>query len=189
MSPRRKFRPDEGSLLAVPTTTSPTTTSRRRWETPLVAMVAAVVAVAAITVSTLMLISHESHRRTEQKDREVLSYVTWFMTGFTTIDPYKANDYVDRILAQATGEFAKHFQETANETLLTIARAERTTGTVKSAGLERWNEDGTATVLVATDVTSKSPDEKQVFHNINRWTATAKQEGNQWKISNLLQVI
>jgi Mce-associated membrane protein len=38
-------------------------------------------------------------------------------------------------------------------------------------------------------VTSKSPDEKQVVENTNRWTATAKQEGSQWKISNLLQVI
>lgn len=185
MSPRRKFRPDEGSLLSAQTTPS----SRRRWELPLVAAVAALLMVAAMTVSTLMLISHESHRRAEQKNREVLSYVTWFMTGFTTIDPYHANDYVDRVLAQATGEFAKHFQETANETLLTIARAERTTGTILDSGVERWNDDGTATVLVATDVTSKSADEKQVFHNINRWTATAKQEGNQWKISSLLQVI
>jgi Mce-associated membrane protein len=188
MSPRRKFRPDEGPLLGAQAAPS---LPRRRWELPLVAAVAALLMVAAVTASTLMLISHESHRRAEQKDREVLSYVTWFMMGFTTIDPYHANDYVDRILAQATGEFAKHFQETANETLLTIARAERTTGTVLTdgAGVERWNDDGTATVLVATDVTSKSADEKQVLHNINRWTATAKQEGNQWKISSLQQVI
>lgn len=185
MSPRRRFRPNERPLLDAQTTPSP----RRRWKLPLVATVAVLLTVAAITATTLMLISHESHRRAAQKDRAVLSYVSWFMAGFTTIDPYHANDYVDRILAQGTGEFAKHFQETANETLLTIARAEPTTGTVVDSGVERWNDDGTATVLVATDVTSKSADEKQVFHNINRWTATAKQEGNQWKISSLQQVI
>jgi Mce-associated membrane protein len=42
---------------------------------------------------------------------------------------------------------------------------------------------------VATEVTSKSPDEKQVVETTNRWTATVTQEGKQWKISNLLQVI
>jgi len=60
---------------------------------------------------------------------------------------------------------------------------------VIGSGLERWNDDGSATVMVATEVTSKSPDEKQVVENTNRWTATVTQEGNQWKISNLVQVI
>jgi Mce-associated membrane protein len=186
MSPRRKFEPDENTLLIARPAPAP-----RRWrgEFPLVAAVAALLMVIAITVSTLMLISHESHHRAAQQDRAVLTYVTFFMTGFTTIDPYHANDYVDRILAQATGDFAKHFTETANETLLQIARAEPATGTVLGAGVERWNDDGSVNVLVATDVTSKSADEKQVFHNTNRWSATVTQEGNKWKISNLLQVI
>jgi Mce-associated membrane protein len=42
---------------------------------------------------------------------------------------------------------------------------------------------------VATEVTSKSPDDKQVFENTTRWMATATREGNQWKISNLLRVV
>jgi Mce-associated membrane protein len=185
MSPRRKFRPGEESLLVESTAPAP----QRRWEFPLVTATAAVVVAAAITASALMLMSHEDHHRTALRERAALSYVTWFMTGFTTIDPYHANDYVDRILGQATGDFAKHFQDTANETLLNIARAEPATGTVLGAGVDRWNDDGSVSVLVATDVTSKSGDEKQVFHNTNRWTATAKQEGNSWKISNLMQVI
>jgi len=92
-------------------------------------------------------------------------------------------------LGQATGDFAKQYRDKANAILLQIARAEPATGTVLGAGLERWNDDGSANVMVATQVTSKSPDEKQVFANTNRWTATATQEGNQWKISNLMQVI
>ena len=111
------------------------------------------------------------------------------MGQFTSIDPFHANDYITRIMAQATGDFAKQYQEKANEILLQVARAEPATGSVLGAGLERWNDDGSATVMVATDVTSKSPDEKQVFDNTNRWTATVTREGNQWKISNLLQVI
>src|SRR5947209_20617371 len=111
------------------------------------------------------------------------------MTQFTSIDPFHANDYVERVLAQATGDFAKQYQEKQNEILLQIARAEPATGTVLGAGVERWNDDGSVNVIVATAVTSKSSDEKQVVENTNSWSATATQEGKQWKISNLQQVI
>jgi Mce-associated membrane protein len=184
MSPRRKFQPGEESLLV-----ANTAQSQRRWGLPLAATVSALLMVAALAVSTLMLISHQSRERAAAKEREVLSYVRWFMVDFTSIDPYHANDYIDRIMAQATGDFAKQYHDKANEILLQVARAEPTTGAVLDAGVERWNDDGSANVLVATGVTSKSPDEKQVFENTTRWTATAKQEGSQWKISNLLQVI
>ncbi len=184
MSPRRKFEAGEGPLLVerpVP--------PRRSLALPLVGSIAAVLMAAAITVSTLMLISYESRERAASKDREVLSYVTGFMTQFTSIDPFHANDYVERVLAQATGPFAKQYHENANSILIQIARAEPATGTVLGAGVERWNDDGSVNVIVATAVTSKSADEKQVLENTNRWTATATQEGKQWKISNLQQVI
>jgi Mce-associated membrane protein len=184
MSPRRKFQPGEEPLLA-----SHPTTPRRRWAFPLATTIAAVLMAAAVTVSALILTSHESRERTASKERQVLSYVTGFMAEFTSIDPFHANDYVSRILAQATGDFAKQYREKANEILLQVARAEPATGTVLDAGVERWNDDGSVNVMVATAVTSKSPDEKQVIENANRWTATATQEGDQWKISNLLQVI
>ena len=184
MSPRRRIEPGEEPLWLeqqVP--------ARRSRVLPLAGTVAAVLMAAAITVSTLVLIAHESRERAASKDREVLSYVTGFMTQFTSIDPFHANDYVARIEAQATGDFAKKYQEKANEILLQIARAEPATGTVLGAGVERWNDDGSVNVMVATAVTSKTSDEKQVVENTNRWTATAIQEGKQWKISNLQQVI
>jgi Mce-associated membrane protein len=184
MSPRRKFQPGEEPLLV-----AHPPTPRRPWAFPLITAVAALLMAAAITVSTLMLISHQSAEREASKNRQVLNYVTGFMTEFTSIDPFHANDYITRILAQATGDFAKQYTEKANEILLQVARAEPATGTVLGAGVERWNDDGSAMVVVATAVTSKSPDEKQVFENTNRWTATATQEGNQWKISSLVQVI
>jgi Mce-associated membrane protein len=184
MSPRRKFEAGEEPLLVarqVPPRPSPVL--------PLAATLAGVLMAAAVTVSTLVLISHESRERAASKDREALSYVSGFMTEFTSIDPFHANDYVERVLAQATGDFAKQYHEKQNEILLQIARAEPATGTVLGAGVERWNDDGSVNVIVATAVTSKSPDEKQVVENTNRWSATATQEGKQWKISNLQQVI
>ena len=185
MSPRRKFSPGEGALLVA---TDPVT-ERRPWGLPLVSAVAGVLMATAIALSTLMLTSHESRERAASRDREVLNYVTGFMTQFTSLDPYHANDYIMRVLAQATGDFAKEYHDKANEILLRVARAEPATGTILGAAVERWNDDGTVTVMVATEVTSKSPDQKQVFENTNRWTATATREGNQWKISSLLQVV
>lgn len=184
MSPRRKFQPGEQPLLV-----AQPVPAHRPSGMPLVTAVAGLVMAAAVTASALMFLAHESHDRTESKDRDVLGYVTGFMAEFTSIDPYHANDYVTRVLAQATGDFARQYHEKANEILLQVARAEPATGTVLDAGVERWNDDGSAIVIVATEVTSKSPDEKQVLENTNRWTATVTQEGTQWKISNLQQVI
>lgn len=184
MSPRRRFQPGEEPLLV-----ARPVRARRRWVLPLATVIAGTLMAAAVTVSALMLVSHESVDRKEAKSREVTGYVRGFMTQFTSVDPYHANDYVQRVLAQATGDFARQYQKKANEILIQVARAEPATGTVLDAGVERWNDDGSANVIVATEVTSKSPDEKQVFEHTNRWTATATREGNQWKISNLLQVI
>jgi Mce-associated membrane protein len=184
MSPRRKVIPGEEPLFTAPPPTPP-----RQWGLPLVTAVAVVLMAAAITVSTLMLISHESNHSSAMKDVAALSYVRSFMTRFTSVDPFHANDYVQQILDQATGDFAKQYQAGENEILVTVARAEPTKGTVLDIGVERWNDDGSANVLVATVVASKSPDGKQEFENTNRWMVTAKQEGNQWKISSLLRVI
>jgi len=184
MSPRRKVIPGEEPLFTALPPKPP-----RRWGVSLVTAIATVLMAAAITASTLMLISHEVHHRSAMKDVAVLSYVRSFMTGFTSVDPFHANDYVERILDQATGDFAKQYQAGENEILVTVARAEPTKGTVLDIGVERWNDDGSVNVLVATVVTSKSSDGKQEIENANRWMATATEEGNQWKISSLLRVI
>ena len=60
--------------------------------------------------------------------------------------------------------------------------------TALAAGVERWNDDGSANVMVATDVSLKSPDGKRI-DNTNRWVVTAQREGSKWKISSLQQVI
>ena len=183
MSPRRKIDAEEPELY-----TAPAPKPARRWGLPLVASVAGLLIAAAITASSLMLVSHESDRRTQVRDAEVLSYVQSFMTTYTTLDPFQANYYGDRIQAQATGDFAKMFKDKYNEILIQVARAEPTQGTVVAAGVQRWTDDGSADVLVATKISNKAPDGKTVESG-NRWIVTAKKEGQLWKISQLIQVI
>ena len=183
MSPRRKVEADEQDFFAV------APRPPRRWGLPLIATLATLLIAAAITGSTLMLIQHEKDRRASVKEAAALGYVREFMTAYTTVDPFHANDYADRILAQGTGDFAKMFKEKENEILVQVARAEPTKGTVLEAGLQRWNDNGSVDVLVATKISSKSPDGKSTIESGNRWVATAIKEGQQWKISQLIQVI
>ncbi|PRC60616.1 mammalian cell entry protein, partial [Mycobacterium sp. ITM-2017-0098] len=82
-----------------------------------------------------------------------LGYTKEFMVMYTSLDPFNANAYADRITAQATGEFAKNFNEKLNEILIQVARSEPSTGEVLAAGVQRWNDDGSAEVLIATKVT------------------------------------
>jgi Mce-associated membrane protein len=183
MSPRRKVAADEPDFFEV------TPKPARRWGLTVVAVVASVLIAAAITVGTLMLIQHEKDRRAAVKAADAVGYVREFMTVYTTLDPFNANAYADRIVAQGTGDFAKMFREKQNEILVQVARAEPTAGTVLDAGLQRWNDNGSADVLVATKITTKTPDGKSTIESGSRWVATAIKEGQQWKISNLIQVI
>ncbi|MGV0794831.1 mammalian cell entry protein [Mycolicibacterium sp. XJ1819] len=183
MSPRRKVEADEtGFFDTVPK-------PPRRWGLPLLAVAASLLIAAAIAAGTLMLIAHEKDRRATVEAAAALGYVREFMTDYTTLDPFHANAYADGILAEATGDFEKMFKEKQNEILIQVARAEPTTGTVVEAGLQRWNDNGSAEILVATKISSKSPDGKTTFESGNRWVATAIKEGQQWKISQLIQVI
>lgn len=187
MSPRRRVQPDETPLFA-----AKTVARARPWRLqrlPVMFVVAGLVIAEAITAAALTLISHEAHRRAAMRDVAVLGEVRSFMTFFTSPDPFHVNDYVDGVLAHATGEFAKQYQDNANWILLQVARQEPGTGRVLDAGVERWNDDGSADVLVATDVTTASADGKNSVDIAYRWVVTAKQEGDQWKISNLAQVI
>jgi Mce-associated membrane protein len=183
MSPRRRLDADEQDFFAV------LPKPPRRWGLPVVAALATLLIAAAISGSTLMLIQHVKDHKETVKAIEARDYVREFMTQYTTLDPFHANDYADRILAQGTGDFAKMFKDKQNEIMIQVARAEPTTGTVLEAGVQRWNDNGSADVLVATKMSTKSPDGKSNVESGNRWVATAIKEGQQWKISNLIQVI
>jgi Mce-associated membrane protein len=183
MSPRRKVEADEADFFDV------VPKPPRRWGLPIIAGLATLLIAAGITASALMLNAYNKDQDWSTKEVEALDYVRGFMTAYTTLDPFHANDYADRILAQGTGDFAKMFKEKENDILIQVARAEPTTGTVLEAGVQRWNDNGSADVLVATKISTKSPDGKSTIENGNRWVATAIKEGQQWKISQLIQVI
>ncbi|WP_422743089.1 mammalian cell entry protein [Mycobacterium sp. WMMD1722] len=185
MSPRRRLDADQRDYFDF--TVEPR--EPRSWPFTIFSTVAGLLLVAAVAAASLMLVSYEGDRRTDRRDAEALYYVRGFMTMYTTLDPFNANDYADRVLAQGTGEFATMFKQKQNEIVIQVARAEPTEGSVVEAGVQRWNDNGSADILVATKTTSKTPDGKSTVESGNRWVATATKEGQQWKISQLIQVI
>jgi Mce-associated membrane protein len=189
MSPRRKIEGDEAAVVAPAVKRSWRAGLRRLRGLPGLAVAASLIVAAAITVTSLMLWSRESDHSALVKDADVLGYVGQFMTEYTSLDPFHANDYGDRILANAVGDFAKEFKDKENQILIQVARAEPTKGTVLEAGIERWHDDGSVSVLVATKITTTTGDPKKPVDSGNRWVVTAVKEGQQWKISQLTQVI
>ena len=189
MSPKRKIEPADDVVVV--------TRAKRDWRAllrmacglPGLALVAVVVVAAAITVTALMLSSHVSDRRVQVRDADVLGFVGHFMTEYTTLDPFQANAYTDGILAGATGDFAKEFKEKQNLILIQVAQAEPTKGTVLDAGIEKWHDDGSVSLLVATKITTTTGNPPNPVESGNRWVVTAVKEGQQWKISQLTQVI
>jgi Mce-associated membrane protein len=154
-----------------------------------VAVLAATVATAAITVCAVWLNSHLAQQRAMIKDAAVLGYVHSFMAEFTSPDPRHANEYVEGIFTQATGEFARQYRNNENAILVQIAQGEPTQGAILDEGIAKWNDDGSVDVLVITKFTSKSSDSKLVAERENRWVVTAKQVGSQWKISGLIPTV
>ncbi len=181
MSPRRKIE-------APPVLSEPVAQPARSRGLSLVLAAAIALIVVAVGVSTMVLVTHEKNRRALDKNAAAINTVNSFMTLFTSLDPFHANDYADKVLAQATGKLAADYKKRINEVVVQVARAEPTKGTVLDAGVERWNDDGSASVVVATQITTTMPDGKRIEDG-KRWVATTIQEGDQWKISDLTQVI
>jgi Mce-associated membrane protein len=192
MSPRRRIEPgssDDRLREEQPARRDWRAVVRRTRGLPGLGIVASLVVIAAIVLTSLMLRSHETDHRAEVRDADVLGSVGQFMTEYTTLDPFHANDYADRVAARATGEFAKEFKEKQNAILIQVARAEPTKGAVVDAGIEKWHDDGSVSVLVATKISTTVGQPKKPVESGSRWVVSAVKEGQQWKISQLTQVI
>ena len=107
---------------------------------------------------------------------------------YTSPDPFNANAYADKVLAQGTGNFAELYKEKMNDVVIQVAQAEPGFGAVQDIGIERWNEDGSASVITVANMTTTLPDGRKIQSG-SRWVVTAVKEGEQWKVSNLIQVI
>jgi Mce-associated membrane protein len=185
MSPRRRIDPSERDYF----TFTPDPPRQRRWGLVLVAVFCTLAMAAAITASAVMVVHHERDLAAQYRAAAALTYVRGFMTSYTSLDPFHANDYADRVIEQGTGEFAKEFATKLNEITIRVAQAEPTVGTVLDAGVQRWNDDGSADVLVATKVTTKPSNGAPPTESGSRWVVTTTKEGSLWKISRLIQVI
>lgn len=183
MSPRRKI--DAAERFIDGDYFKAVTAAPRRVALVVIACITTVLVLTAIGASTYLLVQHEKDVASQAKSADVLGYVEEFMKGFTAVDPFHANAYVERIAGQAAGEFAKQFKDKHDQILMQVARAQPAEGAVEAAGIARWNEDGSADVLIAMKLTTTTPDGNSTVESGSRWVVTATQEGQQWKISRM----
>lgn len=187
MSPRRRVGADTAGLF-----TGPEPRTSRSWRILLATGAAALVAAASVAMCTVTLITHESHRRSVLKEVAVLDFVRSFTTEFLSPDPTGdkgANRYVDRMTAQTTGEFGRWWRDRRNEILIQVAQGPEVSAVVLDVGVERWNDDGSADVLVVATTATKGAKGEVVSEQKVRCLETASQEGGQWKISNFSPVL
>lgn len=182
MSPRRRV--DETGAAALRMPTQPP--SRRRLVT--VASSAAVVMVLALSLSAFVFARSLASQRVAVRNAAVIDFVRTFVTQYTSPDPFNANAYADKVLALGTGNFAKLYSEKMTAVVLQVAQAEPGVGTVQEIGIERWNDDDSASVIAVANMTTTMPDGKKVDSG-SRWEITAVKEGDQWKVSDLIQVL
>lgn len=155
---------------------------------PLMVTVAAVAVCAAVTVSAMVFWHSQTERRTAIRDAAVIDFARSFIAQYTTPDPFNANAYADRVLAPGTGDFAKQYKEKMNDIVIQVAQSEPGVGTVQDLGIERWNDDGSASLVAVANMVTTMPDGAKV-QTASRWVVTAIKEGEQWKVNNLIQVI
>ena len=181
MSPRRRIDTAE-PILRMP----PVRTPNRLLS--VVAPVAAVTLVAALALSAFVFAKATAASRTNIRNAAVIDFVRSFITQYTSPDPFNANAYADKVLALGTGNFAKLYSDKMNQVVIQVAQAEPGVGTVQEIGIERWNPDDSVNVIAVANMSTKLPDGKKV-ESPSRWEVTAVKEGDQWKVSDLIQVL
>jgi Mce-associated membrane protein len=181
MSPRRRIDPDAPALRMPPERPPNRLLS-------VVAPLAAVALVAAMVVSAAVFVNAANASRTTIRNAAVLDFVRSFITLYTSPDPFNANAYADKVLALGTGNFAKLYSDKMNQVVIQVAQAEPGVGTVQEIGIERWNPDGSASVIAVAKMTTTMPDGQKI-DSASRWEVTAVKEGDQWKVSDLIQVL
>lgn len=182
MSPRRRIDADEQPSFRMPDPKP----SRRRLRT--VAAIAVVAMIAALSVSAFVFAKSLTAQRDAVRNGAVIDFVRSFVTQYTSPDPFNANDYADKVLALGTGNFAKMYAEKMTEVVIQVAQAEPGFGSVQEIGIERWNPDDSVNVIAVANMTTTMPDGKKIDSG-SRWEVTAVKEGDQWKVSDLIQVL
>lgn len=95
MSPRRKI--DAAERFVAGDYFKAVAEVPRRVALAVIACVTTVLVIAAIAASTYLLVQHEKDVASQAKSAAVLGYVKEFMRGFTAVDPFHANAYVEKI--------------------------------------------------------------------------------------------
>lgn len=108
------------------------------------------IATAAVVAGIVLEAGHQLDVRDRERDDRVLGFATEAAAALVSTDKEDPNGYIDRVLGQATGDWQEEFAARRRAVADTMgASAGSVIGRGSAAGIERRNDDGTFTVLVA----------------------------------------
>lgn len=114
------------------------------------AVVSAVAVVALAVTSGGLARSHDDRQAVADHDLELLQGTRQAVMNLITPSAADPAGSAQRILDGATGEWRTEFESTRAEFIDTIAQSKtESTGEILGAGIERANDDGTTSVMVA----------------------------------------
>lgn len=136
-------------------------TSRRSRRPTIDRAVAVALLLASVAGSAVGVKAELDHRAVEQRnaaDRSVLAFAESAAAELVSTSSDDADSYVQRVLDNATGQWRNDFDVRKASVLDTMKSSETVTvGRAVGSGIERRNDDGSTTVLVAAAVDGTIP--------------------------------
>lgn len=119
------------------------------------------IATAAVAVGIVLEAGHQLDVRDRERDDRVLGFATEAAAALVSTDKEDPNGYIDRVLGQATGAWHEEFAARRRAVADTMsASAGSVIGHGSAAGIERRNDNGSFTVLVAVSAEPEQPQQQ-----------------------------
>jgi len=161
--------------------------AKRRLRRPKMATVltavAVVISVALLAASAYLLRYHRQFEQDQQRRSEFVAAASQAVVTLMSIDSAKAQDDVQRIVANSTGQFRDDFQADAKDFVKVAQEAKASTkATVRTAAVESMSADSAVVLVTAATTVSNATGANQQPRNW-RLSVTMVKDGTQFKMA------
>ena len=183
-------READDSTDSTPGDETPATSSRARWRRlarpnwkRLAVAVAVLCTVAAITAIGYLVWQHRDAVQREQQSAEYVAAGRQGVVNLMSLNFTKAQEDVERIIDNATGQFKEDFEAQADD-FVRIAQSATvvTEATINAAAVESMTDDSAVVLIAVTSRVSNSTGAEEEARSF-RLSVTVQREGDQIKMS------
>ncbi|UZG52818.1 hypothetical protein [Rhodococcus opacus] len=138
-----------------------------------------------VTACAVLGVRIQDGRHAAERDAQVLDTTRTVLAQLVSLNHNSAQQDLDRIAANATGQFRDQFDSVADSFAQVLGNGQvESTGEVKAAGIVDANDD-TATVLAAVTSLVKNSEAPEGQPRVYRMKATLNHIDNQWLVASV----